>query len=153
MDEMLRGYLVCALWASHGGSGHRYDGKGSEEDTDFDSCGVSDFEGTSLLAMRLDCIRFIAHVDADGLLQDLLSIEGPSCSASEYAGHNLWLTRNHHGAGFIDRAYNGAVAIQEIASKEGERWLFKNENSGEVSVEPITYTDLEMLASAKEPEK
>jgi len=48
-------------------------------------------------------------------------------------GHDLWLTRNHHGAGFWDRGYPQIVGDLLTAEAEalGERFAFAGVN-GEV---------------------
>ena len=54
-------------------------------------------------AMEKDCEKFIAENEA--ALGDYAEIIGshPEYTESEKAGHDFWLTRNGHGAGFWDR--------------------------------------------------
>jgi len=54
-------------------------------------------------AMEKDCEKFIAENET--ALGDYEEIIGshPEYSESEKAGHDFWLTRNGHGAGFWDR--------------------------------------------------
>ena len=54
-------------------------------------------------AMEADCEKFIAENET--ALGDYKEIIGshPEYTESEKAGHDFWLTRNGHGAGFWDR--------------------------------------------------
>lgn len=52
------------------------------------------------------------------------------------AGHDFWLTRNHHGAGFWDGGWPEPYATQltELAHRAGERHVW--ESDGELFFEP-----------------
>lgn len=84
-------YLTCALWSSHDESdesgGDPFDTNYTLEDIDPSAINIAD-----------GLCR--AWVDMVGLL----STEGAEIDADdEQIGHDLWLTRNGHGAGFWDR--------------------------------------------------
>jgi hypothetical protein len=81
-DEMLAGYVTCALWSSTTDDGTPMD---DEYDTD-------DIASEALAEMRQDVEAF-----ADSEADDLDGMDAGQ------AGHDFWLTRNHHGAGFWDR--------------------------------------------------
>lgn len=88
LDKMLSAYLGCALWASNDNA----DKQGGEPlDENYSA---SDFPAEELDKARAVCSAFMdAHWDA------LTSADaGP-----EQWGHDLFLTRNGHGAGFWDR--------------------------------------------------
>src|SRR5580698_4188136 len=85
LDAFTTAYLECALWSST-------DDDGSPLDDEYDLC---DIATASLKEMVHDCEVFQAHN------ADLLSQAGDD----EQNGHDFWLTRNHHGAGFWDRGY------------------------------------------------
>jgi hypothetical protein len=78
--SLLNDYLMCALWSSTGDNNEPLDG----------SYHVQDFAPEALALARRDCERFLA--------------ENASDIAGNYqqAGHDFWLTRNRHGAGFWD---------------------------------------------------
>ena len=80
----LDAYLECALWSS------------TERDDDgtplADNYGVSDIAPESLASATEQCNAFVES--AGELLADI---------DDSQAGHDFWLTRNHHGAGFWDR--------------------------------------------------
>lgn len=86
LDDVVDGYIECALWSSvHYAS---EDDSGTPMD---DIADESDLAEEALEAMRADCEAFIeATTDLDGL-------------DAGQIGHDFWLTRNHHGAGFWDR--------------------------------------------------
>jgi hypothetical protein len=82
LDTMTRAYLTCALWSST-----------DENDRPFDDDNtIEDFAPDALKQAQEDCKAF-ASDNAD----DLADID------SAQAGHDFWLTRNRHGAGFWDR--------------------------------------------------
>lgn len=85
-EQFLQGYLECALWSSTDES--RDDG-GDPLD---DNYGPEDFSEEALEECRKDCAAFLSDN-----LADLEDIE------LSQAGHDFWLTRNGHGAGFWDR--------------------------------------------------
>jgi hypothetical protein len=82
-DKFFRAYVECALWSSH------------DWDDDCDALDANyrpeDIEAQSLAKMYADCADFWKANRED--LQDI---------DSDDAGHNFWLTRNRHGAGFWD---------------------------------------------------
>jgi hypothetical protein len=94
LDEFTRSYVECALWSS-------YDESDSSGGRPMDENYSTRDLAPSLLAMIVEeCRRFQAEH-----AQDLAA--GPSkilraCTPLEYAGHDFWLTRNHHGCGFWD---------------------------------------------------
>lgn len=95
-DEFLRGYVAAALWAS-------IDDDGTPLDEDHD---YFDLPEETIVAMKADCDDFRNFCKENG---DMLAgiDEGQ-------AGHDFWLTRNHHGAGFWDR---GLGSIGEKLTK------------------------------------
>lgn len=97
LEAFVQGYLECALWSSTDES--RDDG-GDPLDDNYDT---SDIHPDAIATMQADCASFI-----DGNADDLESID------AEQAGHDFWLTRNGHGAGFWDR---GLGALGDRLSK------------------------------------
>ena len=110
-EDMLPHYLTCAEWADLD--------EDSEKGLDFSPCAEE-------IALA-DCMRFV------GINWEIVK----DCSPEQVA-HDFWLTRNHHGAGFWDRAeiYGGednAEALTEIAYSFGERSVF--EHNGQLIIE------------------
>jgi len=93
LNEFILGYITCAIWASTGDDEQPLDEK-------YDS---DDLAPETRMAMEKDCEKFIAENET--VLGDYEEIIGshPEYSKSEKAGHDFWLTRNGHGAGFWDR--------------------------------------------------
>ena len=90
-DRVLSAYIECALWSSvHIASD---DDNGTPMDTlDAD---LADETRASMLA---DATSAIEAADA-------IDLEWRDFWTAEQFGHDLWLTRNGHGAGFWDRYY------------------------------------------------
>ena len=88
LDDFFHHYLICALWSSIA------DPEGTPMDDEHDSDDIPEQVQSS---MKAECLDFIM-----GNLGDLADI------TPEQAGHDFWLTRNGHGAGFWDRGL-GAV--------------------------------------------
>ena len=88
IDTFLEGYITCALWAS---TDNADDSGGAPLDDNFSS---DDLDPTCLETMRKDCENFMEYAAME-LTQYPLPLD--------YAGHDFWLTRNGHGAGFWDR--------------------------------------------------
>lgn len=80
LSEMLDAYIACALWSST-----------DDKDVPMDS-GDREIADETRKQMQDDCEDFIANN-----WPDLESMDPAQ------AGHDFWLTRNHHGAGFWDR--------------------------------------------------
>ena len=97
LEEFLRGYLVAALWSST--STHPQTG----QDVDLDS---DNFEWGEHQEDRLkaEATKFFERYRDDlELYTDQISYDPSQGTAYDYAGHDLWLTRNGHGCGFWDR--------------------------------------------------
>ncbi len=86
LDRMISGYTECAEWADCGPD-HETNGH--------------DWAGEVLERMETDCKAFIAACGEP--LLDALAELAPNYSDERF-GHDFWLTRNGHGAGFWDRA-------------------------------------------------
>lgn len=80
LDTFTRSYLETALWSSTDEDGEPLD----------DDYTIDDFSDEFIKEAVADCEAFQEdnQEDIDGL--------------SSRAGHDFWLTRNHHGAGFWD---------------------------------------------------
>lgn len=85
----LDAYIECALWSSTDYESNPLD----------DNYGPEDLHETALAEMKTDVEAFTT--DNAALLQE-------SGLSDEQIGHDFWLTRNGHGAGFWDRGL-GAI--------------------------------------------
>lgn len=87
LDAILAAYVEAALWSSLD--------ENDEEPSPFDDWAtIDDIAPETLAAMREDVTAFTAEADM---------IPGADWWSDEQLGHDFWLTRNHHGAGFWDR--------------------------------------------------
>jgi len=104
-EEFFQGYVECALWSST-----------DENGQPLDIYDDSDIDPASLARMRDDCEYFY------NAQHDLIAESGLSDSR---AGHDFWLSRNRHGAGFFDEGV-GAVfqELQAAARVYGESNLY-----------------------------
>lgn len=84
IDDFTLAYIECALWSSLDDNGYPLD-----QHNDID-----DIAESCIHRMCVDCAKF----QADNRL--MLAASGLDASQQ---GHDFWLTRNHHGAGFWDR--------------------------------------------------
>jgi len=119
MDDFLRGYVECALWSTNDES---TPSGGVPLDSKY---GIEDIDPRTLERMRADCERFQEeNAESLALYCERVTVTDGS-SAESYAGHDFWLTRNHHGAGFWDRGV-GPVGDALTASTDawGECYLY-----------------------------
>jgi hypothetical protein len=110
MDSFTRAYFEAALWAS---SDESDDQGGEPLDKNYD---ISDFDPATRDKMIADCADF---QDRYGAMLDNAYGEGGIDSGR--AGHNFWLSRNGHGAGFFDDDLDD---LQEAAKSYGEFNLY-----------------------------
>jgi len=80
LDKFMKGYITAALWSTT-----------DEADQPLDKKYIwTDISVGCYERMATDCNKFLRENEKD--------IDGED----EQAGHDFWLTRNHHGAGFWD---------------------------------------------------
>lgn len=111
LSKILNSYLEAALW--------------TESDTIGDDFTIYDFDDDSREAAKIEISNFMSKAN-----QYLVGIPEDSI------GHDIWLTRNRHGAGFWDRDYLDAEAgkvLTDLAHEMGERSLFTK--NGKVYIE------------------
>jgi hypothetical protein len=106
IDTILDHYITCALWSSTEG----------DEGTPMDSLDA-ELAPEAKEAMRKDCAAFVALIDE-------LGIDATQNWGAEQLGHDLWLTRNGHGAGFWDRGHDEGDALASAARSMGQCDLY-----------------------------
>lgn len=115
LPPIVRGYLVCALWASTDDSNEPLD----------DTFGIDDFAPEAIAEAIRHCEEFEKFNAADcDAYREQRTYDGAQGTVDDYLGHDLWLTRNRHGAGFWDRGL-GAL---------GERLTAAAHDMGEAAV-------------------
>jgi hypothetical protein len=109
LDNFIHGHMVAALWSSHGPEDKPY----ACENLD-DLFGIDDISPECASAMRSVCADFAKsnHADLIAYCDRIHRID--DSSPEDWAGHDFWLTRNGHGAGFWDR---GMGALGDRLSK------------------------------------
>lgn len=106
LDEFVTSYIETALWSS----------VGEDEKPLDDSYDESDVSESALKEFRKDCVAF---------LRDNAKLIGSKYRA---AGHDFWLTRNHHGAGFWDGDWEDGDALTEAAHAFGSVDLYVSDD-------------------------
>jgi hypothetical protein len=155
INKILKGYLLCAIWTEEERLNDEY---GSDFDTVFDKEDSSDDEMEKLVKISANlnhkpiqtfCEEDIednslikAYLDIKEFIK-LAGIENINYAIEKEGlggiGHDLWLTRNHHGAGFWDRGYskecadkltNAAHSLKEVDLfiNDDMKLSFSNEN-------------------------
>ena len=109
LEQILRGYLVCALWSTsagitfdpHGVIVQDPDNDMSFLDHNFDVDDVTVL--TELSAYDDVCDFVLANIADVFAYADQMTYDAGQGTVWDYFGHDFWLTRNRHGAGFWDR--------------------------------------------------
>ena len=108
LDDFTRQYLATALWSSTG-----------DDDEPLDKrYGLDRLSHEALDRAERDCKAFYEQNQAD--------IDHADSPSRSHAGHDLWLTRNGHGAGFWDGDYPKEIGarLTEAAHKYGELHIY-----------------------------
>ena len=110
LNEMVAGYVTCALWAGLDWS--RVNDEDPDADTNpipwDDNYGVEDIADSAMAHIKGECREFLAHVR-----EHFNGEEDPFDTWVSWGrgwdtiGHDFYLTRNGHGAGFWDRFSDG----------------------------------------------
>lgn len=101
-EAFFNAYVECALWSS----GDLTDENGD----DLENLDGYDVSPETLATMREECEAFISEDIETGYLD---------AQSAEQSGHDFWLTRCGHGAGFWD---HGLGEIGEELSKRSKVW-------------------------------
>ena len=109
LDTFTESYIETALWSSN------YD-DGEREDRPLDDTFYTD-------DLTVDCLRTIVRDCQD--FQQHRALWEADDNDDRQAGHDFWLTRNGHGAGFWDGDYpvNGDK-LTELSKPYGEVYLY-----------------------------
>ena len=116
LEKFVAAYVEAALWWTNDES----DSSGGKPLDD--TYGPSDVDENTWAAMEADCRRFIV-----ANYQDLITCDSPKYTWMDLGGHDFWLSRNGHGAGFFDRdEWSEEVRnrLQEAAKAFGEVNLY-----------------------------
>lgn len=113
VEAVLGHYITTALWASLDDDGTALD----------ESYGPEDLHPDTIVAMRADVVDFLDVIDQEGLTEAMEASRTWADPAQ--VGHDFWLTRNHHGAGFWDRGEGDlGTALTKWAQVPGSADLY-----------------------------
>lgn len=98
-DQFFDAYVECALWARP---------EVEDDPQPGDTYEIDDIEPAALESMRADCESFYNDPE---LADDLWRLDPASC------GHDFFLSRNGHGAGFWDRGHGERSERLHAAAK------------------------------------
>lgn len=123
LDEFVHAYMVCALWSSSGPEEGEHACENLADDFNAD-----DISEECKKAMRETCADFCKANLAD-LQEYSKRMRNEQWSGESAAGHDFWLTRNRHGAGFWDRGL-GALGerLSKAAKVYGSVFLYPGED-------------------------
>lgn len=115
-DEFFSAYVEAALWSS------TYETE-DRDDKPLDD-GEHDLSQEAKDAMLHDCAAWF-HSCEENDLPACPDYGDPGYPDAEKSGHDLWLTRNRHGAGYWDRGL-GEIGekLRKAAHAMGERDLY-----------------------------
>jgi hypothetical protein len=108
-DNFTRAYLECALWAETGDDGQPFDQRYT----------LADFSAEAVAAAVADCAAFQSANAADIETGRRGRRLDAAFTVAELAGHDFWLTRNRHGAGFWDGDWADGAGERLTASADG----------------------------------
>ena len=115
LDKFTIAYIECALWSS---SEYDVDENSGPLDENYS---LFDLTEEALATMKRDCLNFRAYVS------DTVGVEEAKQVDCERGGHDFWLTRNHHGAGFWDGGWKDGDALTRAAKTFGTCDLYVHE--------------------------
>lgn len=101
IDDFTAAYLECALWAE-------CDDESNPLDRNYS---IEDFAPEAIEQAIEDCAAFQAD--------NTFEYNSAQYCDDELAGHDFWLTRNRHGAGFWDRDLPNGDQLTEAAHAFG----------------------------------
>lgn len=127
-DDFTAAYIEALFFtdnAVNADDGRTFEAQAASEDEENEgsfpnSATVEDIAPETLEAIKADCAAF--QTEAAHLLAQ--AYDRPGYGGAAQAGHDFWLTRNGHGAGFWDRSALDAGdlgdALTEVAKRYGQ---------------------------------
>jgi hypothetical protein len=114
LERMVNGYLDCALWSTYAYLADGEEGPQTWEDRNYS---ISDISEKGRKQATEDCAAFFE--EAEHLLTEDEKKDTSRYSWQEYFGHSFWLTREGHGAGFLDGRYENGEALTKLCRPRG----------------------------------
>ena len=119
VDEFTTAYMEAILFAEIDDvSGDAFDQSGFTP---------GDFSEDALAQIKKDCAQFQDQAN----LSELDEIHNDSSIIEANAGHDFWLTRAGHGAGFWDGDWPEphATRLTRLSKKFGEQWVYLGDDN------------------------
>lgn len=110
MSQFIDAYIKAALWSS------TYETE-DREDNPMDD-GEHKLAPEAKEQMEKDCADFLAYCESINLNPF------PDGESEEQSGHDFWLTRNRHGAGYWDRGLETGDELTAAADTFGSSDLY-----------------------------
>lgn len=108
LGTMVQHYLICALWSSHDWQACKDESENPPPmDDRYD---VGDVSISLYNQSVADCRSFVKMAEEQGIEWE---------QSWEQIGHDFWLTRNGHGAGFWDRGIKHGDALTKLSKVFG----------------------------------
>jgi hypothetical protein len=113
-DDFTKGYIECIFFT-----------EAHSDNPELEHTTIQDISMVSMAKIKEDCKNFQKEVADAGIDFDEICLKSSEYSPEELAGHDFWLTRNHHGAGFWDGDWKEpeAVELTRIAHTYGEVYV------------------------------
>lgn len=110
LETFISSYIETMLWSTTNDRGVYLDTEGYTAD---------DLASDTLEDITRECTKFYnAH-------RELWLVDNDD----KHAGHDFWLTRNGHGAGFWDGDYQNGDALTKHAKQAGECWPYVGDDN------------------------
>lgn len=143
LNEILKHYLITAIWTEEerlkdemgGSNDDQYDNAEDDDEIEklirlhhniehkpFQNFVIDDIEPNSRIQAYVDIKNFLKLAGSEAV-QEAINTNG-----LDRLGHDIWLTRNHHGAGFFDHSYQFEKALINAAHKLNEVDLYISDN-------------------------
>ena len=121
-DEFIKGYIGAALWT---GVERKDDDPEKDRDKYYDAT-PDDLTDETRETMETDCLKFLSMTGVKDSITDDNFTGRADGTIESRAGHDFWLTRNGHGAGFWDGDWTDAAdkVLTPAAKGFGECNLF-----------------------------
>lgn len=157
LQHIMKGYITAAIWTEEE---RLKEESGQSFEQEYDEMDATDFENTELdhlvkIQANMNNQSFDSfsenNIDADSLIQayndikTFISNVNPEFihiaikeQGAERLGHDIWLTRNHHGAGFFDHSYDydmeqaltkAAQELKEVNLYIGDDYMLHFDNA------------------------
>ena len=140
INEILRGYIECALWTEEENLRDEYRGDNFDDDDDDDDDDdeiekmihlQNKFRSKNFMIFASDDIDVDSKISAYNDIKEFIKNCGDEAideaideNGLFQLGMDIWLTRNHHGSGFFDRKYDNEEILTNSADNLKEKYLY-----------------------------